>query len=310
MAFVGRAGRLGRVSGALVLALAATGCADGAGGQFGQTITQGLASIDRGIGSLFSDSYLDETDACFAERKALAENGAAFDPAYVRNAALGAAAGGLAVALAGGSTRDVVIGVGVGAAAGLAGTYLAKLKQDGLDANGVATRARSDVAAENAQIDKAIAAFNRLDQCRAREARSVQTAFNRRLIDRPTAETQMAAVRARRAEDVEKFREIARRIDGNSQAYVAVYNDIAADNNRGGLQLQQPQPNRRTPSATQTQTVAQKEAGTAPGSLSGASGRNLDRLQRECLTNVQKRDAAFTRVAQAERQDDAFNLDA
>ncbi len=263
---------------------------------FNALVTQ-LSSV-----SLFSDGYLaDKSDRCFAQRTGLAENGQAFDPKLLEATLLGAIAGGGSAVLTGGSVaRGALIGAGIGLAAG----YLRKLQEDGLNGNEIAMRARGDIQKDNARIDALLVSFDALSACRRQEASTIQSAYNAKTIDRPTADAQMATVRQKFSEDRAKFREIAEAISSKSDDNAAIYNVIAADSGANALEVQEYRPGRRSASLTRKSSTP----GTEDGSLK-AGNRELNALQKETLTNVQKRDDCFEKVMAAEEVEGGMTLD-
>ena len=167
-------------------------------------------------------------------------------------------------------------------------------------------RVRGDIASDNRRIDALLASFDRLSDCRKRQAAGVQGAYGAGTITRETAETQMAGVRSKFAEDRAKFREIADAISEKSRNNAALYNDIAADNGGNALVVQEYKP--RATTARVTKAPAKKEAGTEGGSLK-ADKSEVNALQRDCLTNVKKRDDCYEKVAEAEEVEDDLALD-
>lgn len=262
-------------------------------------LTDELGSV-----SLFSDGYVgDGDDVCFAERRSLAEEGSPFDSKVVQSTLLGAASGGLIALVTGQSVaKGVVIGAGLGLAAG----YLSKLQEEGLNGNQITQRVRGEVREDNRRIDRLLVAFDRLSDCRKREAATVQAAFNDGSIDRATAEERMAEVRGRFAEDRQKFREIADAISEKSRNNAALYNDIAADN--GGRALEVQEYRRGRSGGVVRRKTAQKEAGTEEGSLV-ANKSEVNGLQSDCLTNVKKRDDCYKKVEEAEDLEEDIELD-
>lgn len=269
---------------------------------FGQEWSKLRSELSRG--TLFSDNYLkDENDVCAGERLAMADKGKFFDKQLVQAAAAGAVAGGL-LALA--TDQNVVAGAAIGAGLGLAGGYLAKLQSEGLNGTQIASQARSDISAENKRIDELIASFDDLSDCRKREAAAIQAQFDSGSISRNDAEAQMSGVRNRFGEDRRKFQQIADQISDNSDNYAAVYNDIAADS--GGQALQVNEYKAGQDSAEVSSQSAKKVAGTAEGSLTADSAQ-VEGLQEDCLTNVQKRDDCYDRVEMAAVEEEEISLD-
>lgn len=278
--------------------------------QVGSTLNQVGSSIAGGFdtltsGALFSDGYLaNRSDACFAQRQALAEHGSFFDKELVVATAGGAVAGGLIAALRG---EEVWKGALIGGAVGLAGGYLLKMQQEGRSADSIIGQAFDDVAAENRKIDNLLVSFRSVKACRNNQASGIQSAYNAKSIDKATAQEQMAGVRALFAEDTAKFREISTQIAENTDSYTAVYNEIAADNRAGTLEVKEYKKGRK--SARVSKRRAKKSAGTPKGSLRASNKKQVSKLQDECLTNVRKRDEVIAEIQQAEKGGDELEID-
>ena len=288
------------VCGAVVFAIA--GCST----QVGQNASRDFGSVVNsvGSGSLFNSGYLsDASDVCLAQRQEMADKGSLFDPEIMQTALLGAGSGALIAALSG---RNVLVGAAVGAGFGLAAGYLNKLQEDGLNGTQIASRARSDIRTENKKIDELIRAFDKVSACRKDEGKAIQRAYNRGEIKKADAQSQMAEVRKRFAEDRSKFKEIAEQISDKSENNAAIYNDIAADSGGKALEVKSYRAGKKN--ATVSRKSATKQAGTEEGSLK-ANNKEVKALQRECLTNVKKRDDCFDKVAEAEEVEGDLSLD-
>ena len=297
-----------RTSAALALVLGLSGCNTTDVGNtlnsVGSSIAGGFESLTSG--AFFSDGYLSSrSDACYAQREAMAEHGSFFDKQLVVATAGGAAIGGLIAALRG---DNVLEGALIGGAVGLAGGYLLKLQNEGRSADSIIGQAFGDVQAENRKIDNLLVSFRSLKGCRRDQGRAIQAAYNAKTIDKVTAQQRMADVRVLYNEDVAKFRQIADQIAENTESYAAVYNEVAADNRGAGeLQVKDYKKGRR--SARVRRNTPRKQAGTAKGSLQASNRRNVDKLQDECLTNVRKRDECIEEIQQAEKGSDDLELD-
>jgi hypothetical protein len=260
-------------------------------------------------GSFFGDAYLKDTsDPCIAQRRAMADQGSFFDKelivAAATGAALGAATGGLIAAVSG---QNVLAGAAIGGGLGLAGGYLAKLYGEGLDGDGIIGHAFNDVAAENRKIDALLVSFRSLKSCRLNEARAIQAAYNAKTIDKAQAQAQMAGVRMRYDQDVAKLDQIAMQISENTESYAAVYNEIAADNNAGALEVQDYREG--APSAKVTRKTPPRKSSTPQGSLQASNKQNVEKLQDECLTNVRKRDECIEEIQASKKDTEEMELD-
>ncbi|MEM9043271.1 MAG: hypothetical protein AAGC81_01145 [Pseudomonadota bacterium] len=268
-----------------------------------QGVEQSLDQAGAQFGSLFSDEYLaDKQDVCFRQRETLAQEGQFWDPDVVQATLLGAGAGALTALVTG---ENVLVGAAIGGGLGLATGYLAKLQSEGLSGNEITSTARTDIDTANKNIDALLVAFDNLSACRRDEARAVQLRLNAKTTTREQAEAEMAGVRERFREDRLKFEELAMQIADNSNSYTAIYNDIAADNETGALEVKEYKRGKK--SATVKKAPPKKTAGTEEGSLK-ADKQEVEALQRDLLTNVQKRDETFEKVAAAEEAEEEFEL--
>lgn len=292
---------------ALAVVLGLSGCnttqVGNALGEAGSAIAGGFDTLTSG--AFFSDGYLnDRSDACFAQRQSLAENGSFFDKELVTAAVGGAVAGGLIAAVRG---DEVWKGALIGGAVGLAGGYLLKMQEEGRSPDSIIGQAFGDVEAENRKIDELLVSFRSLKSCRQDQARGIQSAYNAKSIDKTTAEGQMANVRTLFNQDIAKFRELSVQISENTDSYASIYNEIAADNRSGTLEVKEYKKGRR--SARVRKKTPKKAAGTPQGSLKATNRRKVSQLQGEVLTNVRKRDEVIQEVQQAEAGSEDVGLD-
>ncbi len=257
-----------------------------------------------------TDPYLAEADdGCLPDRRAMNTHKVYFDTALTRVEdaplfALGALQSFTETGRAGGKITSQGIT--------LAGGYFERLKQGGNDPFAILRIASRDVEAENRQIDALLSSFDRLVACRKAQGADVQERYRAGQIELDDAQAQMATVRRRYDEDVARFREISRQVTKNTEAFSAVYNDIAADN--GGEALEVKPFVRGTPSAVVEPRPAVKKAGTPVNSLKVVSAPapevkpEVQRLQNELLTNVRKRDAVIERVERAADESPVLDL--
>lgn len=162
----------------------------------------------------------DPNDVCRDERAALQKTGDYFTESVVTGAVIGAVAGvGLAL-LTGGRGASLAAPLIAGAFVGAAGGYLKALheKNQG-DKAAMQKAAHTDISAANQELDKTQIAFDQLVSCRQREALSIRDALALGKLQRPEAEQQMAAVRARYQQDVAIARDISKKIDERSSGF-------------------------------------------------------------------------------------------
>jgi hypothetical protein len=211
----------------------------------------------------FFDKLGGAPDSCHAQRQDLESYGNYF----AQNMVVGAAAGAAAATLIGVATHQSVsttVAMVVGAATiGAAGGYWQSVSEK--NANMAARRqlVTSDVQAENKQVDGAQLAFNRLLDCRRKQAADLRADVSAGRVSQADGTKQMSEIRARYTDDVE----IARRINANM-------GDHAANLEYANEQLK-PQPYVTTHSAvvyaSQNNTAAQVSTLKAQAVVSGAA---------------------------------------
>lgn len=243
----------------------------------------------------FDDPALDPV--CHTERGELVDSATLFDEETLLIIGVGVAAG----IIVGISTESVGKGIAATALI-LAGAYIRELVKDGRSSREVTQTFASDISKANDSIDEVIVAFKGLDRCRSAEAARVKQDYRAGRITFAAAQAQMATVKFKRTEDVKKFRELADSISDTTEGYALAFNEIAADNNTKGFEVQE---NRKI---VRTKRVPEKSA-TEEGSLAGAGRKNVNALQRDCLTNIRKRDECFDIAEAAEAESDDFEIE-
>ena len=183
----------------------------------------------------------DGTDACRPELVALDSTGNFFGAQILTGAAIGAATGALAGGVIGRDWKGALIGAAVGGALGAAGGYWSALQQQSRDQAGMLTQVRGDLSKENAQIDRTQQAFDRLGDCRFRQAQQIRGDYAAKRIDRVTAVARMNAVKQRALRDLALGQQINSQIGGRGQQF-----EVAADNlapgTKAAIAAQAPRP--------------------------------------------------------------------
>lgn len=152
----------------------------------------------------------DGTDACRPQVTELDRSGSYFAAPIVAGAVVIGTGGILA-------TRPGIIGglvwaASSAAAAVAATTYLEQRRREAADEAALATAIGSDIERENAAIEQAQQAADRVLECRLEQARRVQEQQRAGALQRQQAEAQMAALRAQAQRDLQLGRTIEQRI--------------------------------------------------------------------------------------------------
>jgi len=212
-------------------------------GRFATVIAAGTILSGCAQGSFTTQSqriaYDDPSDSCHAEVVALDSTGNFFSAQILTGAAIGAGVGALAGGLIGGDWRGALIGAGTGAVVGGTAAYWSALQQQQMDQAALYTRVSGDLVRENGQIDRTQIAYDRLVDCRFRQAAAVREAYRARQLDRSQAEAQMAVIRQRTAGDQRLARMINQQIQDRGQQFM-----VATENLGPGAPPPAPPPTR------------------------------------------------------------------
>lgn len=158
-------------------------------------------------------AYDDPGDSCRPRVVALDSTGNFFGARILTGAAIGAGAGALAGGLIGQNWQSALIGAGTGALLGGTVAYWSALQQQSQDQAVLDQRVSGDLIRENDAIDRTQFAFDRLTDCRYRQAESVREAYHAGRLDHAQAEAEMAHLRALAAGDLQLAQLIDRQID-------------------------------------------------------------------------------------------------
>ncbi|MBP2306791.1 hypothetical protein GBZ48_05300 [Azospirillum melinis] len=165
----------------------------------------------------------DGSDACYQYRVALDSTGNYYAEDMLKGAAIGAGAGALTGALAGGNLKSALIGAAAGAAVGTLGGYWNSRMQQGRDQAilGVA----NDLDTENQNLDRTQVALDQLVNCRRAEIARVKADYKANRIGKPEAEQRLALIRGQLDKDYTIASAINQNIVKRRDEYL-----IAADN--------------------------------------------------------------------------------
>jgi hypothetical protein len=177
----------------------------------------------------------DGTDPCRTYVVALDSTGNYFGEDIVRGAAIGAVGGallgGLIAAATGQRGSGVLAGAGIGAVAGgLAGGatgYFQARQQQAADQATLNNAIASDLAKENAELDRTQLAFNQLMDCRFVTAGRIRNDFRAGRLTQPQAQAQMANQRALIQRDIQSAQAINGRIGTRGAEFDTAIENVA-----------------------------------------------------------------------------------
>lgn len=188
----------------------------------GPLMLAGCANLPSDRALFGGGGYINEGDACRAERVVLTEYESRFAASIVTGAVTGAATTALTQLITTGEVSGRA--VAAGALAGALGGYLGELyRQNQRDTLGVMRQVNQDLEQENQSIDGATAAFEALMACRRTEAEAIRARLTNGLITQTEAETEMEGVRVRVKEDIERAQDIQDDLLDRSESYESVY---------------------------------------------------------------------------------------
>ncbi|WP_424813016.1 YMGG-like glycine zipper-containing protein [Roseococcus sp. YIM B11640] len=174
----------------------------------------------------------DGRDVCRQQLVALDSTGDFYGEDILTGAAVGALGGALVGGLASGNWQGALIGAAVGGATGAAVGYYTALQRQARDQQAIFAQMSSDLARENAQLDRTQIAWDQLMDCRLSVAQRVREAVKSGRLDRQTGLAQMAEIRARVQNDIQ----VAQRINASigqrgAQFDTAIENTIPGGKN-------------------------------------------------------------------------------
>jgi hypothetical protein len=150
-------------------------------------------------------------DSCRDQRNALRSYGDYFAQNMVVGAAAGAATAGIAAAVTHQSVGTTVAMIAAGFTIGAAAGYWKTVSDKNANTAARFRAINSDVQAENKKVDGAQQAFNRLLDCRRKQAAQLRADVAAGRVSRADGTKQMEQIKARYADDVE----IGKRINAN-----------------------------------------------------------------------------------------------
>lgn len=237
--------------------------------------------------------------ACHARRSELVSYREFFDEALIAIGAGGALIGFFDAVRRG---ENPVEGGLKGAAVAVALGYLSKYS--GVGPYQAINSMVTDVEAENAKLAAFNVTLTALLDCRTQEADAINARFRAGTLDRTAAEKAMAEVRERQREDIEVSETIVASITSRTESYAAAYNEIAAANNVGGLEVREYRAGRESVRRTSVPAARAPQSQQNSLRLANASERRaIGKLRDDCVTNVRRRDDCLKTVTQIRNQE-------
>ncbi|WP_337875064.1 hypothetical protein [Elioraea sp.] len=195
----------------------------------------------------------DPADTCRPYVVALDSTGNFFAEDIIKGALIGAVGGAVLGGLFGGGRGSAIaIGAATGAVAGAATGYIYALQQQSRDQAVLASRVSSDLAKENAEIDRAQQAFDQLSDCRFRQAEAVRSDYAAGRIQRPEAEARLAQIRGWWNRDLALARQINEKMATRGAEFETAAETLSPGAKDMIAQQKAPMPPRRATTTRQT----------------------------------------------------------
>jgi len=192
-----------------------------------------LAGCTTQVGRIGVD---DGRDACRTQLVQLDSTGNFFGEDILQGAAIGAVSGAVIGGLATGRWQGALVGAAIGGAGGAAVGYYAAVQRQARDQQGVNAQIASDLAKENASLDRTQIAFDQLMDCRLRSAQAIREQVRRGQLDRNVATSQLADIRQRVTGDLQLANLIGGRITQRGTQFDAAIDQVVPGG-KGAVQV-------------------------------------------------------------------------
>jgi len=162
-----------------------------------------------------------QDDVCREQRLALDKSQSFTNENIAKAAVIGAIGGALISLATGGNAGQVAVSaLAAGAGAAVATAYWESLQKQKIQGEALYGRMNGDMTRELENVNKAQAAYNELVRCRKAQATQIRGDFVSGNIDRATANTRMAQVKALAEQDYEIAKKINARVKSRTDNFV------------------------------------------------------------------------------------------
>lgn len=204
----------------------------------GSTLLTSACQTVEGLSNDLGIQQISKDDVCAEQATSLRESQGFFERSIIQGAVIGAVGGAILGGILGGGD-GALVGAGVGAAAGAGGGYLAARQNESEDRAALNSTVYQDAQNERGEIVRALAAFNRVRDCRLANAASIKQQFGAGQLTREQAETALNVEQRRYADDIVVVKAIAGKIDERHQEFVSAVETISEDNQEASALLVQ-----------------------------------------------------------------------
>lgn len=193
------------------------------------TLLTSACQTVEGFSNSLGIQQVSKDDACGQQSIALRESQGYFERSIIQGAAIGAVGGAILGGILGGGD-GALTGAAVGAAAGAGGGYLAARQNEATDRASLGQTVYQDAQHETGEIVRALAAFNRVRDCRLARVGDIKQQFGAGQLTREQAQTMLDVEKRRYADDIIVVKTIAGKIDERHQEFVTAVETMSEDN--------------------------------------------------------------------------------
>lgn len=204
----------------------------------GTTLLTSACQTVEGLSKDLGIQQVSRDDSCAEPSTALRESQGYFERSIIQGAAIGAVGGAILGGILGGGD-GALAGAAVGAAAGAGGGYLAARQNEATDRAALGNTVYQDAQNETGEIVRALAAFNRVRDCRLARVASIKQQFGAGDLSRDQAQALLDTEKQRYADDITVVKAIAGKIDERHQEFVTAVETISEDNDEASALLAQ-----------------------------------------------------------------------
>ncbi|RVU33760.1 SH3 domain-containing protein [Hwanghaeella grinnelliae] len=195
----------------------------------GTTLLTSACQTVEGLSNDLGIQQVSKDDACGQASTELREAQGYFERSIIQGAVIGAVGGAILGGILGGGD-GALAGAAVGGAAGAGGGYLAARQNEASDRSELNNTVYQDAQSETGEIVRALAAFNRVRDCRLARSETIKQQFATGQLTREQAQKMLDVEKRRYSDDIVVVKAIAGKIDERHQEFVTAVDTMAEDN--------------------------------------------------------------------------------
>jgi len=206
----------------------------------GTTLLTSACQTVEGLSNDLGIQQVSKDDACGQASTELREAQGYFERSIIQGAVIGAVGGAILGGILGGGD-GALAGAAVGGAAGAGGGYLAARQKEASDRSELNNTVYQDAQNETGEIVRALAAFNRVRDCRLARSSTIKQQFATGQLTREQAQTMLDVEKRHYSDDIVVVKAIAGKIDERHQEFVSAVETMSEDNPEASALLERAQ---------------------------------------------------------------------